>query len=414
MEKLDIRPIKTATDHAWAMEQIDALMLKDEPSEDEVRRLEVLSILVERYESEHFPVELPTPVEAIEFRIDQLGINRSQLASIIDFPKSRVSEVLNGTRNPSLDMMRALHEKLGIPADVLLGKVEGKLPDSWPKVDWKSFPISEMFSLGWLGKVKPKADEIEDCIRKLMSAARVSAPQFAGVRFRGAENKEPNPYSVNAWLMKAMSDAIACESKNDFNVQDVGHTFRREIAKLSLYTDGPQRAFRQLNEVGITAVYVPSLKRTYIDGACFSLPSGKPAIAISLRHDRLDNFWFTLLHECVHVEKHLGDEGIILDETEGRTGAFGNDLGMESEANDLARRALVPDDILEELGRAAGNISKAKVQSYAKKADVHEAVIAGQVRMMTRRYTHFSGLVGHGEVAKGLGCARPCSSETAN
>lgn len=117
MEKLDIRPIKTATDHAWAMEQIDALMLRDEPSEDEVRRLEVLSILVERYESEHFPVELPTPVEAIEFRIDQLGINRSQLASIIDFPKSRVSEVLNGTRNPSLEMMRALHEKLGIPAE---------------------------------------------------------------------------------------------------------------------------------------------------------------------------------------------------------------------------------------------------------------------------------------------------------
>lgn len=97
MEKLDIRPIKTATDHAWAMEQIDALMLRDEPSEDEVRRLEVLSILVERYESEHFPVELPTPVEAIEFRIDQLGINRSQLASIIDFPKSGTGSAWKAT-----------------------------------------------------------------------------------------------------------------------------------------------------------------------------------------------------------------------------------------------------------------------------------------------------------------------------
>lgn len=406
MEKLDIRPIKTATDHAWAMEQIDALMLKDELSEEEVRHLEVLSILVEKYESEYFPVELPTPVEAIEFRIDQLEINRSQLAAMIEFPKSRVSEVLNGKRSPSLDMMRALHEKLGIPADVLLGKVESKLPEICPKIDWKSFPISEMFSLGWLGQVKPKADEIEDCMRKLMMAARVSVPQFAGVRFRGAESREPNSYSVNAWLMKAMGDAIACESKHDFNAANVGHSFRREIAKLSLYSDGPNRAFRQLNEVGITAVYVPALKKTYIDGACFSLPSGKPAIAISLRHDRLDNFWFTLLHECVHVEKHLGDEGIILDETEGPTGVFGNDPGIEGEANALARSALVPDDIREELSRVAGNISKAKVQSYAKKADVHEAVIAGQVRMMTGRYTHFSGLVGHGEVAKGLGCAR--------
>ncbi len=124
MEKPDIRPIKTAADHAWAMEQIDALMLKANLPEDDVRHLEALAILVEKYESELFPVERPTPLEAIEFRIDQLGINRSQLADMIGFPKSRVSEVLNGECNPSLDMMRALHEKLDIPADVLLGKVE--------------------------------------------------------------------------------------------------------------------------------------------------------------------------------------------------------------------------------------------------------------------------------------------------
>lgn len=406
MEKLDIRPIKTATDHAWAMEQIDALMLEDELSEEGVRDLEVLAILVEKYEMEQFPVQLPTPVEAIEFRIDQLGINRAQLAAIIEFPKSRVSEVLNGKRKPSLDMMRALHEKLGIPADVLLGKLEAKLPESCPSVDWKSFPILEMFKLGWLGGVKPKADEIETRVRNLMAAAQVSTPQFAGVRFRGAENKEPNPYSVNAWLMRAMGEAISCESANDFNTHDVGHGFRREIAKLSLYSDGPKRAFRKLNEAGITAVYVPFLKKTHIDGACFSLPSGKPAIAVSLRHHRLDNFWFTLLHECVHVERHLPDEGMIIDETEGSTGAFGNDPAMEDEANKLARSALIPDDIHDELSRVAENISKAKVQAYARKADVHEAIIAGQVRMMTGKYTHFSGLVGQGEVAKGLGCVR--------
>lgn len=237
-----------------------------------------------------------------------------------------------------------------------------------------------------------------------MSSTRVHIPQFAGVRFRGAENKEPNPYSVNAWLMKAMGEAISCESEHDFNANDVGHGFRREIAKLSLYSDGPQRAFRKLNEAGITAVYVPCLKKTHIDGACFSLPSGKPAIAVSLRHHRLDNFWFTLLHECAHVEKHLLDEGLIIDETESSTGAFGNDPGMEDEANTLALSALVPDDIRDEISRVVENISKAKVQFYARKADVHEAVIAGQVRIMTGRYTHFTGMVGQGEVAKSLGC----------
>ncbi|WP_179381136.1 helix-turn-helix domain-containing protein [Jannaschia marina] len=407
MEKLNIRPIKTETDHAWAMEQIDALMLKDTLDEDETRLLEVFAILVEKYEREHFPVALPTPVEAIEFRMDQLGVNRTQLAELIDFPKSRISEVLNGKRNPSLDMMRALHKHLDIPADVLLGKVEAKLPEPCPDVSWKSFPMAEMFKLGWLGRIKPKAEDFEVCIRKLMSAARVDTPHFAGVRFRGAENKEPNPYSVNAWLMKAMGEAINAEVDQDFDADAVGHGFRREVAKLSLYSDGPKRAFARLGDVGVTAVYVPCLKKTYIDGACFSLPSGKPAIAVSLRHDRLDNFWFTLLHECVHVERHLADERIILDETEGATGAFGNDPKMEQEANTLAQSALVPDDIRDELARIAGNISAAKVRQYAERADVHRAVIAGQVRMMTGRYTHFSSLVGHGEVAKALGCARP-------
>lgn len=407
MEKLDIRPIKDTTDHAWAMEQIEGLMSLDVLSGQQVRDLEVLAILVEKYENEHFPVTLPTPVEAIEFRIDQLGISRSKLAELIGFPKSRVSEVLNGKRNPSLDMMRALHERLNIPAGVLLGKVEAKLPEPCPNVDWKSFPIAEMFKLGWLGEVKPKNDEIEVSIRELMSAARVSTPQFAGVRFRGTENKEPNPYSVNAWLMKAMGEAISCESDNDFFPSRVDHCFRREIAKLSLYSDGPRRAFQKLNKAGITPVYIPFLAKTFIDGACFSLPSGKPAIAVSLRHHRLDNFWFTLLHECVHVERHLFEEGMILDETEGQTGAFGNDPDMELEANLMAKSALVPDDIREELGRVASGISKAKVQAYARRADVHEAIIAGQVRLITGKYTHFGGLLGQGKVAQGLGCVRP-------
>lgn len=407
MEKLEIRPVKTVADHTWAMEQINALMSKDKLADDEARQLEVLAILVEKYEGEHFPVEPPTLAEAIEFRIDQLNINRSQLAELIKFPKSRVSEVMNGRRAPSLDMMRALHDKLGIPADVLLGKAESRLPETCPNVDWKAFPISEMFRLGWLGTIKPKGDDVEVCIRELMSAAHVKVPQFAGVHFRGAESKEPNPYSVNAWLMKARAEAIACESDHEFDPEVVGHSFRREIAKLSLYSDGPRRAFHQLSEAGVTVVYTPGLKTTYLDGACFSLPSGKPAIAVSLRHHRLDNFWFTLLHECVHVEKHLREERIILDETEGSTGAFGNDPTMEAEANRLAQLALVPEDVLEELSRVVGNISRTQIQAYAKKADVHEAIIAGQVRMITGRYTHFTKLLGQGTVSRTLESARP-------
>jgi HTH-type transcriptional regulator/antitoxin HigA len=89
MEKPDLSPIKTATDHARAMEQIDALMLEDELSEEGVRRLKALATLVEAYEDEHFPVKPPTALEAIEFRLDQLGITLSLLASARDLFRRR-------------------------------------------------------------------------------------------------------------------------------------------------------------------------------------------------------------------------------------------------------------------------------------------------------------------------------------
>ena len=131
MEGLTVGPIRDAADRAAAMERIESLMTKDDPSVDEVRELEVLGILVAKFESERFPVGLPTPVEAIEFRMDQLGICRSELADVIGFPKSRISEVLNGKRTPSLEMMRSLHAELGIPAKVLLGAPTRKPSSKW-------------------------------------------------------------------------------------------------------------------------------------------------------------------------------------------------------------------------------------------------------------------------------------------
>ena len=89
---------------------------KGTPEGDE---LEVLSILIEKYENEHFPVGLPDPIEAIKFRMEQLGYNQVDLAEVVGL-KSRASEILNKKRKLSLDMIRQLHEKLHIPTEVLI------------------------------------------------------------------------------------------------------------------------------------------------------------------------------------------------------------------------------------------------------------------------------------------------------
>jgi HTH-type transcriptional regulator/antitoxin HigA len=78
-----------------------------------------LGILIDRYENEHFPIGLPDPIEAIKFRMEQLGYNQNDLATIVGL-KSRASEILNRKRKLSLEMIRQLHEKLNIPTDVLI------------------------------------------------------------------------------------------------------------------------------------------------------------------------------------------------------------------------------------------------------------------------------------------------------
>jgi HTH-type transcriptional regulator/antitoxin HigA len=115
-----IKPIKSDEQYDDALARIYLLLQKDlKPGSKQSDELEVLSILVKEYESVHYPVPKPNPLEAIKFRIEQMGISESQLASILGY-RSRKSEILSGKRKLNLTMIRKLHEQLSIPADVLI------------------------------------------------------------------------------------------------------------------------------------------------------------------------------------------------------------------------------------------------------------------------------------------------------
>jgi HTH-type transcriptional regulator / antitoxin HigA len=114
-----IRPIKTKRDYAAALRRIEELMnaAPNTPKGDE---LDVLATLVEAYEKKHYPILPPDPIEAIKFRMEQLGLSRADLALYLG-GRNRVTEVLNGQRGLSIKMIRELHKKLHIPAESLLG-----------------------------------------------------------------------------------------------------------------------------------------------------------------------------------------------------------------------------------------------------------------------------------------------------
>lgn len=118
---MNIHPIRTAKDYRTALRELFAYFDHEpEPGSEDGDRFEILATLVEAYESRHFPIEAPDPIEAIRFRMEQGGLTAKDLAPSIG-QTNRVYEVLNGKRNLTLEMIRNLHRNLGIPAESLIG-----------------------------------------------------------------------------------------------------------------------------------------------------------------------------------------------------------------------------------------------------------------------------------------------------
>jgi HTH-type transcriptional regulator/antitoxin HigA len=115
---MTIKPVKTKKDYQAAMTRLETIF-DAKPGTPEGDELEVLSILIERYEQEHYPIDYPDPIEAIKFRMEQMGYSQSDLAKVVGL-KSRASEILNKKRKLTLEMIRQLHGALGIPTDVLI------------------------------------------------------------------------------------------------------------------------------------------------------------------------------------------------------------------------------------------------------------------------------------------------------
>lgn len=116
---MDIKPIRTIKDHAWALREIERLWDKAQPGTREGDRFEVLSALVDSYEREHLEIPAPDPIEAIRFRMQQEGLTNNDLLPIFK-TRARVSEVMGRRRRLNLVMIRKLHERLEIPIECLV------------------------------------------------------------------------------------------------------------------------------------------------------------------------------------------------------------------------------------------------------------------------------------------------------
>jgi HTH-type transcriptional regulator / antitoxin HigA len=115
---MDVKVIKTEEEYNQSLKRLEELF--DAPADtEEGDEAELLTVLIEKYEDEHYPIEAPDPIEAIKFRMEQLGMDNNDLAEIIGY-KSRVSELFSRRRKLTLKMIRNLHQKLNIPYESLI------------------------------------------------------------------------------------------------------------------------------------------------------------------------------------------------------------------------------------------------------------------------------------------------------
>lgn len=118
MTLFNIKIIKTEAEYEAAMQRLE-IIFDSKMNTPEGDELELLSLLIDNYEKEHFPIDLPDPIETIKYRMEQLGYKQKDLAEIIGL-KSRVSEILNKKRKLTLEMVRKIHSAMNIPTDMLV------------------------------------------------------------------------------------------------------------------------------------------------------------------------------------------------------------------------------------------------------------------------------------------------------
>jgi HTH-type transcriptional regulator/antitoxin HigA len=376
------RIIKNEIDYAASLARIDLLMDDDpDPSTDAGAELELLTMLVGQYEDEKFPIDLPSPVGAIKFRMEQAGLKQSDLTPYIG-SKGKVSEVLNGKRPLSLKMIRKLHAGLGIPAEVLLQDAAKTALE--PAYRVSAFPMAELLKRGYLnfsGTVQEAKEYGEELIETLFQVFEGSPPSPVYCR-RAA--KDINEHALLAWQAKALHEAKRA-SLPAFDLNAVGADFAAMLAKLSYSSKGPQTAVEFLNKKGVHVIFLKHLPKTYLDGASFLSVSGNPVIAMTLRYDRLDNFWFTLLHELGHVHLHLHDTSqAFFDDTDKLSETHDP---TEQEANQYAASALIPDS---EWAKSAHHLltrpSASKTLRFAEQISIHPSVVAGRIRWERNNY----------------------------
>jgi HTH-type transcriptional regulator / antitoxin HigA len=342
-----------------------------------------------------------TAGQLVKALLEEKGWSNRLLAAVIEKEETAISKLITDKNPITAELAVLLEEVFKVPAERFLSLQKSyelakaritSQPDSKRATRAQLFgdlPISEMMARGWINVQNQKnIEEIEsELVRffKTESIEEIEVLPHAAKKTNALEGATP---SQVAWLYR-VQDIAANMLVSPYSKQKV----KAVIEKLKPLLAAPEEARnvpRLLSECGIRFVVVEALKSSKIDGVCCWLDKKSPVIGMTLRFDRMDNFWFVLRHELEHVIQEHGLEKPVLDIDLGSQQAEQIIDEQEIVANNAASEFCAPKARIESfIARKAPLFPERDFLGLAKTLGVHPSLIAGQIQFKTGRYDLF-------------------------
>ncbi len=339
------------------------------------------------------PAEVFPPGEFLREELEARDWSQQELADVLDRPPRLISELIAGKRAITPETARGLADAFGMSAEYWMN-LESQYQLSKVKIPndhvarksrlYQKFPVREMLRRGWV-RASENLDVLEQRFCDYFGIPNLNAqPELIHRAKKTDVTKDVSPLQL-AWLFRVLAMAR----------QQTVPTYSREkllaaVDKLKALVTAPEEARhvpRILAEAGVRLMFVEPLAGSRLDGACFWLADNKPAIGMTLRFDRIDNFWFVLRHEIEHV---LREDGKAEAEP-----VVDSDLGDDQEglpecelrANAAGAEFCVPSDQLDNfIARVQPYFSEQKVLLFAQRINVHPGLVVGQLQRKLGRH----------------------------
>lgn len=342
-----------------------------------------------------------TPGQLIAGLLEARGWTRRSLAIVLEMHETAVSKYVADKRDVDAKMALLLEEVFGVDAILFLtvqkeyDLARARLIASADPARaarallYGDLPITEMIRRGWIAAEGIRdTKKVEKELVRFFGADRVENIEILPhAAKKSAANLSATPVQI-AWLYRVKQ--IASEMLTCAYSPDSTRIALTRLRSLMTGSDGVSKVPRVLAECGIRFVLVEALAGSKIDGACFWLNEKSPVIGMTLRFDRIDNFWFVLRHEIEHVLQGHGKAAAMLDidmESESVESGIADE---ERIANEAAQDFCVPSSQLDAfIARKAPFFSERDLIGFARILKVHPGIVAGQLQRRTKRYDRF-------------------------